>query len=260
MKKKLVLTIPFFIVGNNSYKDTEQRIEEFQRLIQSLSPPHQHLLLYLLDTLSLFATTASETKMDISNLAAVFCPGILRHPDHNTPIQYKISQYVIEFLIEFQSLFTMQLLVSKRKKTTSSDVPPVPLLLPSSSRQQNDLSQPPPVPLHVANPSESSLKPSVISSVSNNSSSFIESPIDIDQQKQSSEKPNISSDRAITTKESFMHRVTNVSNEYSQTMLKNFNKFRRAIEPYVGKYKSIELIGWLFLNIRFNFIRSFLIF
>ncbi|KAI8335261.1 Rho GTPase activation protein, partial [Choanephora cucurbitarum] len=96
-------------VMSKTYTANESRIEALQQLIQRMPIPHQHLLLYLLDTLSLFASNASETKMTISNLAAVFCPGILRHPDENTPVQYKISQYVIEFLIEFQSLFTMQL-------------------------------------------------------------------------------------------------------------------------------------------------------
>ncbi|KAI9265808.1 Rho GTPase activation protein [Helicostylum pulchrum] len=169
------------VMSNNPYRNTEQRIEEFQKLIQSLQPPHQHLLLYLLDTLSLFATTASETKMDIPNLAVVFCPGILRHPDHNTPIQYKISQYVIEFLIEFQSLFTMQLLIpNKRKDTSNAGVPPVPLLVSSSATKaispSASTSPPPPVPLHVVNPSD----PSIKSTISlHQQDSFIDSPQEI---------------------------------------------------------------------------------
>lgn len=218
------------VMSNNTYRDTEQRIEEFQKLIQSLPPPHQHLLLYLLDTLNLFSINAAETKMDIPNLAAVFCPGILRHPDHNNPIQYKISQYVIEFLIEFQSLFTMQLLVpSKKKKMSSGEVPPVPLLLPSSSKQQNAISQPPAVPLHVVNPTQSSLLSSKGSSSVTNSS-FIESPLDIDQKER-----HIPSDETTTTKESFMHNVTKVSRECYHAVLKKLDEFRHAIEPFVAK-------------------------
>lgn len=169
--------------------------------------------------------------MDIPNLAAVFCPGILRHPDHNNPIQYKISQYVVEFLIEFQSLFTMQLLVpSKKKKTSSGEVPPVPLLLPSSSRQQNAISQPPAVPLHVVNPTQSSLLSSKRSPSLTNGS-FIESPLDIDQKER-----HTPSDKATTTKESFMHNVTKVSRESYHVVLKKLDEFRHAIEPFVSKY------------------------
>ena len=60
--------------------------------------------------LSLFASNAADTKMDAANLAIVFSPGILSHPQHRSPVQYRISQRVLEFLIEFQALFTMQLL------------------------------------------------------------------------------------------------------------------------------------------------------
>lgn len=181
--------------------------------------------------------------MDIPNLAAVFCPGILRHPDHNNPIQYKISQYVIEFLIEFQSLFTMQLLVpSKKKKTSSGEVPPVPLLLPSSSRQQHAISQPPSVPLHVVNTTQSSLLSSKGSSLNN--SSFIESPLDIDQIALPTEERHFPSDETITTKESFMHNATKVSIECYHTILKKLNEFRHIIEPFVGKY-SIHIIDYI---------------
>lgn len=123
---------------------TEERIDAFQALIQDLPSPHRHLLLYLLDTLSLFAANASQTKMTTSNLAAVFCPGILRHPDYNTPIQYKISQCVIEFLIEFQSLFTIQLLDKKKRMSTASSEE-VPWLVPSMHQPT------PPLPLRVVN-------------------------------------------------------------------------------------------------------------
>ena len=60
--------------------------------------------------LSLFASNAADTKMDAANLAIVFSPGILSHPQHRSPVQYRISQRVLEFLIEFEELFTMQLL------------------------------------------------------------------------------------------------------------------------------------------------------
>lgn len=212
-------------------------------MVQSLPPSHQHLLLYLLDTLSLFATTASETKMNISNLSAVFCPGILRHPDHNTPVQYKISQYVIEFLIEFQSLFTMQLLVpTKRKKSSTisssgGDVPPVPLLLPSSYPKQP--APPPPVPLHVVNPSA----PSELS-LSLKEPSLIESPLEINAQDQQQRSivgitslptPTTSISTTNNNQQSFMHRATKVTTPYYHLMLQKLTEFRRMIEPWIGK-------------------------
>ena len=81
--------------------------------------------------LNLFSRHSADNRMDACNLAAVFCPAILSHPSHNTPVQYKISQRVIEFLIEFQALFTMQM-VNKNNKVDgmdhNDDVPPVPML------------------------------------------------------------------------------------------------------------------------------------
>lgn len=198
-------------------------------MIQSLQPPHQHLLLYLLDTLSLFATTASETKMDIPNLAVVFCPGILRHPDHNTPIQYKISQYVIEFLIEFQSLFTMQLLIpNKRKDTSNAGVPPVPLLVSSATKAISpsaSTSPPPPVPLHVVNPSD----PSIKSTISlHQQDSFIDSPQEIVAQS--------SQERSMhTANEQLGVKAIRLATPYYHLFREKFTKFRHAVEPYIGK-------------------------
>ncbi|KAI7882797.1 Rho GTPase activation protein [Mucor mucedo] len=214
------------VMSSNPPKDTEQRIELFQKLIQSLEPAHQHLLLYLLDFLNLFATAEAETKMDIPNLAAVFSPGILRHPDHNTPIQYKISQHVIEFLIEFQKLFTMQLLVPSRvKKTASSIVPPVPLLLPSSVG--NQLS-PPPVPLHVANPSAPSIKSSLApSSIDNNS--FIDSPLEITQQRnvQSQPQPQQTNDLG--------DKLIRLATPYYRILRQKITELGLYVEPIVAK-------------------------
>lgn len=103
------------------YDSTSQRIDAFQDLICQLPTVHQHLLLYVLDMLRLFATHASVTRMDASNLAAVFAPGLLNHPQHNSPVHYMISQRVIEFLIEYQNLFTMDLLVDQPSKLVEPD-------------------------------------------------------------------------------------------------------------------------------------------
>ncbi|KAL0079283.1 hypothetical protein J3Q64DRAFT_1851643 [Phycomyces blakesleeanus] len=115
------------VMSDKFYHTTDARVTAFQKLIQTIPPAHQHLLLYLLDMLNMFACNSAENRMDASNLAAVFCPGILNHPDHISVVHYKISQRVIEFLIEFQALFTMQLLIKKPKETSdTNDLPPVP--------------------------------------------------------------------------------------------------------------------------------------
>lgn len=103
-------------IGDKHHRTTEQKVRAYQQLIQHLPIPHQHLLLYLLDFLSLFASHSSENKMDATNLAIVFAPGILNHPSHTSPVHCRISQRVLEFLIEFQALFTMQLLSLTTRK------------------------------------------------------------------------------------------------------------------------------------------------
>ncbi|KAI9359039.1 hypothetical protein BD770DRAFT_64155 [Pilaira anomala] len=179
--------------------------------------------------------------MDIPNLAAVFCPGILRHPDHNSPIQYKISQYVIEFLIEFQSLFTMQLLVpTKRTNTAGSDVPPVPLLLASSTVNRISFSSsssssptspttslsppPPPVPLHIVNPSLNTSS-SILSSLN----SFIQSPQDIINNNKTDQQQSRSINQEDQLGDKFIHLAT----PYYHLLRKKFTEFRRFVEPYI---------------------------
>ncbi|KAI9032928.1 hypothetical protein CLU79DRAFT_728803 [Phycomyces nitens] len=104
------------IMHNRTYTTTDQRITAFRSLIRKLPLAHQHLLLYLLDMLNVFAQNSCVNRMDASNLAAMFCPAILSHPSQNTPISYVVSQRVIEFLIEFHSLFGMQT-ISRRKSS-----------------------------------------------------------------------------------------------------------------------------------------------
>lgn len=67
---------------------------------------NQYLLFYLLDLLALFNNYAKYTKMNSVALASVFTPGILLNPEHSMcPHQYKLSQLVIQFLIEHQEQF-----------------------------------------------------------------------------------------------------------------------------------------------------------
>ncbi|OZJ02881.1 hypothetical protein BZG36_03794 [Bifiguratus adelaidae] len=97
-----------FRAAMDRIQDDDARVDEFQRLIQCLPLPHQFLLLYLLDLLAVFASQSDNNRMDSTNLAAVFTPGLLFHPTHEmSPAQYRISQRVVEFLIEWQGSFTM---------------------------------------------------------------------------------------------------------------------------------------------------------
>lgn len=175
--------------------------------------------------------------MDTSNLAAVFCPGILRHPDHNTPVQYKISQYVIEFLIEYQSLFTMQLLMSNNEKKSSpggssnGDVPPVPLLLPSSYKQKE-----PPAPLHVVNPS---IPPSESSSTSTSATptpSFSQSPLDIVHEENT--RGIQDSLESSSSSSSAFHKLTNITKPHLKRMGENLTELGHQVRPWIGKKKK----------------------
>ncbi|KAK6418805.1 GTPase activating protein (GAP) for Rho1p, partial [Oleoguttula sp. CCFEE 5521] len=64
------------------------------------------LLLYILDLLAVFASKSDLNKMTTPNLAAIFQPGLLSHPDHDmAPQEYRLSQDVLIFLIENQDSF-----------------------------------------------------------------------------------------------------------------------------------------------------------
>ncbi|KAI8973519.1 Rho GTPase activation protein [Mycotypha africana] len=86
----------------------EEKVAQYQNLIEQLPESHQYLLFYLLDLLSLFTQNVQITKMDSFNLASVFTPGILMNPDYNlSPAHYKSSQKVVQFLVEHQHCFKM---------------------------------------------------------------------------------------------------------------------------------------------------------
>jgi hypothetical protein len=86
----------------------QEKVAQFQTLIEQLPERHQYLLFYLLDLLSLFSQNVHITKMDTFNLASVFTPGILLNPEHAmNPAQYKTSQKVVQFLVEHQHCFKM---------------------------------------------------------------------------------------------------------------------------------------------------------
>lgn len=83
-----------------------EAIAKYQQLIKELPPLNRQLLLYILDLLAVFAAKADENRMTAQNLAAIFQPGMLSHPQHAmAPEEYRLNQCVIIFLIENQDHF-----------------------------------------------------------------------------------------------------------------------------------------------------------
>lgn len=103
-------------------------IARYKRLIRSLPRPNQYLLLYVLDLLSVFARKSDKNLMtakstpppcsrlplhadrDASDLAVIFRPALLSHPSHElSPTEHQLSQDVLEFLIEHQDWFMLDI-------------------------------------------------------------------------------------------------------------------------------------------------------
>ncbi len=83
-------------------KDLRNALKEYRQLIDKLPQAQRQLLYYLLDILSMFADNSKDNLMPARNLAAIFQPSILSHPDHDlTPEEYALSQAVVELLIEY---------------------------------------------------------------------------------------------------------------------------------------------------------------
>jgi hypothetical protein len=86
--------------------DPDAAVQVYQRLIKELPSLNRQLLLYILDLLAVFAAKSDVNKMTTSNLAAIFQPGILSHPQHDmSPQDYRLSQDVLIFLIDNQDHF-----------------------------------------------------------------------------------------------------------------------------------------------------------
>ena len=98
-------------------------IRTYQNLITELPPLHRQLLLYILDLLAVFASKSDLNKMTKANLAAIFQPGILSHPQHNmAPQEYRLSQDVLVFLIENQDHFLIGMQGTAADAETVRDV------------------------------------------------------------------------------------------------------------------------------------------
>ncbi|KAJ0309061.1 hypothetical protein COL5a_001181 [Colletotrichum fioriniae] len=86
--------------------DDQAAIVKYQKLITELPPLNRQLLLYILDLLAVFAAKSEENRMNSQNLAAIFQPGMLSHPQHAmAPEEYRLNQCVLIFLIENQDHF-----------------------------------------------------------------------------------------------------------------------------------------------------------
>ncbi|CDH49219.1 hypothetical protein RO3G_13168 [Lichtheimia corymbifera JMRC:FSU:9682] len=101
------------------YHEHEQATfaDHFRQLVQKLPIPHQHLLLYLVDLLSLFASHADANSMDASKLADIFTSRILGESYGNHQHQ---AQSLVQFLIGSQALFMKQLYHVPQKETTTN--------------------------------------------------------------------------------------------------------------------------------------------
>ncbi|EIW83845.1 Rho GTPase activation protein, partial [Coniophora puteana RWD-64-598 SS2] len=88
----------------------EEVIATYKKLIQKMPRANQYLLLYVLDLLSVFARKSDKNLMNATNLAVIFRPGLISHPNHElTPHEHALSQRVLEFLIEQQDWFLLDI-------------------------------------------------------------------------------------------------------------------------------------------------------
>ncbi|EMG47420.1 hypothetical protein G210_2257 [Candida maltosa Xu316] len=82
--------------------DIHGAIDEYKSLVNALPVASKQLLFYILDLLAMVQNHSKENLMSSRNLAAIFQPSILSHPNHDMdPIEYALSQSVVEFLIQY---------------------------------------------------------------------------------------------------------------------------------------------------------------
>ncbi|KAG9315038.1 Rho GTPase activation protein [Chiua virens] len=107
-------------------------IATYRHLISRMPRANQYLLLYVLDLLSVFARKSDKNLMTAANLAVIFRPGLISHPNHElSPGEHQLSQRVLEFLIDQQDCFLL-------------DIPPPPRSDPSPSWRPQSRSIPHP--------------------------------------------------------------------------------------------------------------------
>lgn len=95
----------------------------YQKLITQLPALNRQLLLYILDLLAVFASKSDLNRMTAQNLAAIFQPGIISHPNHDmAPNEYRLSQDVLIFLIENQDNFLIGMTGTAMDEKTKDEV------------------------------------------------------------------------------------------------------------------------------------------
>ncbi|TWU72606.1 hypothetical protein ED733_003624 [Metarhizium rileyi] len=103
--------------------DEQAAIKKYQQLITELPPLNRQLLLYILDLLAVFAAKSDENRMNSQNLAAIFQPGMLSHPNHAmAPEEYRLNQCVLIFLIENQDHFLIGMQGTAADENTKKEV------------------------------------------------------------------------------------------------------------------------------------------
>ncbi|KAI6042560.1 Rho GTPase activation protein [Pisolithus marmoratus] len=112
--RRYLTQMPEPVIPHHMYHDVtkkpynkEEVTATYKQLIQRMPRANQYLLLYVLDLLSVFARKSDKNLMTAANLAVIFRPGLISHPDHElSPSEHKLSQEVLEFLIAHQDCHT----------------------------------------------------------------------------------------------------------------------------------------------------------
>ncbi|KAL6931675.1 uncharacterized protein HGUI_00915 [Hanseniaspora guilliermondii] len=78
-------------------------LKKFEVFIkEDLEDCNKQTLVYLLDLLFLFSQHSEKNLMTAKNLAAIFQPSMISHPEHDmNPKEYELSRVVLEFLVNF---------------------------------------------------------------------------------------------------------------------------------------------------------------
>lgn len=105
--------------------ETDDAIRLYKILLETLPSLNRQLLLYILDLLAFFASRSQTNLMPAVNLAAIFQPSILSHPNHNmAPQEYHLSRAVVQFLMEhFRALAPLELDPDRAKTSTTTTDP-----------------------------------------------------------------------------------------------------------------------------------------
>lgn len=109
-------------------KDIHDAIDEYKAMVDNLPNLSKQLLFYILDLLAMVQNNSNENLMPSRNLAAIFQPSILSHPSHDMdPVEYALSQLVVEFLIQYAYILLPNQNPSKLGTSRSKQVSSTPL-------------------------------------------------------------------------------------------------------------------------------------